>query len=251
MVVNKATPTITWANPAPITYGAAIGSAQLNATASVAGTFAYSPASGTVLGAGPQTLTVTFTPFNSTFYATATRSVTLTVNKATPTVTVTGGTFPYDGQPHAATGTVRGNGGANLGSPTFTYNGSADPPTDRRHLRRDWRIRGQRQLSGRVRDGHDHDWQGHAEPELEHAARRSCMGRARRRPSSMRPRTCRAPSPTRPAAAPSSTRAAAQALAATFTPADADELRERLGIDDHRRRESDAGRHRERRLVHI
>jgi hypothetical protein len=130
VVVNKALPTITWANPAPITYGATIGAAQLNATANMGGTFAYSPASGTVLGAGPQTLAVTFMPFNSTFYATTTKSVTLTVNQATPTVTVTGGTFPYDGQPHAATGTVRGNGGANLGTPTFTYNSAVDPPTN-------------------------------------------------------------------------------------------------------------------------
>ena len=92
LTVNKATPTITWATPAAITSGAALSSAQLNATASfngstVAGTFAYTPASGTVLNAGAnQTLSVTFTPTDTTDYNTATGSVSLTVNKATPTV---------------------------------------------------------------------------------------------------------------------------------------------------------------------
>src|SRR5207244_12113907 len=38
--VSKATPTITWNNPANITYGTALSGTQLNATASVAGTFA-------------------------------------------------------------------------------------------------------------------------------------------------------------------------------------------------------------------
>ncbi len=87
LTVNQATPTITWATPAAITYGAGLGSAQLNATASVAGSFAYSPAAGTVLGAGTQTLTATFTPADTTDYKTATATVTLTVNPATPTIT--------------------------------------------------------------------------------------------------------------------------------------------------------------------
>ena len=50
--VLKATPTITWATPADITYGTALGATQLNATASVPGTFVYTPAAGTVLNAG-------------------------------------------------------------------------------------------------------------------------------------------------------------------------------------------------------
>ena len=41
-------PTITWASPASIVYGTALSAAQLDATANVAGTFAYSPAAGTV-----------------------------------------------------------------------------------------------------------------------------------------------------------------------------------------------------------
>ena len=46
--VNKATPTITWNNPANINSGTALGATQFNATASTAGTFLYTPAAGTV-----------------------------------------------------------------------------------------------------------------------------------------------------------------------------------------------------------
>jgi len=87
LTVDKATPTITWAKPTAITYGTALSATQLNASSTVAGTFKYSPASGTVLSAGSQTLSVTFTPTNTTDYTTATACVTLTVNKATPTIT--------------------------------------------------------------------------------------------------------------------------------------------------------------------
>jgi hypothetical protein len=87
LTVNKATPTITWATPKAITYGTPLSAIQLNATASVAGSFTYLPAAGTVLTAGSQTLTVTFAPTDSTDYTPASASVTLTVNKATPTIT--------------------------------------------------------------------------------------------------------------------------------------------------------------------
>jgi hypothetical protein len=84
---QAATPTLTWATPAAITYGTALSAAQLDATAGVPGTFTYAPAAGTVLGAGTHTLTVTFTPTDSADYTTATDSVTLTVNRATPALT--------------------------------------------------------------------------------------------------------------------------------------------------------------------
>jgi hypothetical protein len=60
----------------------------LNASASVAGTFSYSPAAGTVLTAGSNTLTATFTPADTTDYNTATKTVTLTVNAATATLNI-------------------------------------------------------------------------------------------------------------------------------------------------------------------
>jgi len=87
LTVNQATPAITWPAPTAITYGTALSAAQLNASSTVAGTFAYSPAVGTVPNAGTQTLSVTFTPTDSTDYATATGSVSITVNQATPVIT--------------------------------------------------------------------------------------------------------------------------------------------------------------------
>ena len=87
--VGKTIPTVTWATPAPITYGTALSSTQLNATASVPGTFVYSPAAGTILSVGTQTLSVTFTPTDSATYSTVTKTVSLVVNKATTTTTIT------------------------------------------------------------------------------------------------------------------------------------------------------------------
>jgi RHS repeat-associated protein len=89
LAVAKTTPTITWATPTAITYGTALSGAQLDATTSVAGTFVYSPAAGTVLAAGTHTLTVTFTPTDTTDYNSTAATVTLTVNKAAPTITWT------------------------------------------------------------------------------------------------------------------------------------------------------------------
>jgi outer membrane protein OmpA-like peptidoglycan-associated protein len=56
---------VTWANPASIVEGTALSSAQLNATASVPGTFTYEPKDGTLLTPGKYTLKVTFTPTDS------------------------------------------------------------------------------------------------------------------------------------------------------------------------------------------
>lgn len=86
-LMPKMNPVITWATPAAITYGTALSATQLDATANVPGSFAYTPAAGTVLSAGAQTLSVTFAPTNSTEYNPATASVSLTVSKATPTIT--------------------------------------------------------------------------------------------------------------------------------------------------------------------
>jgi len=86
-MVNQVTPTITWANPSAITYGTALGGMQLNAVASVPGMLQYMPAATTVLGAGLQTLKVTFTPMDGTDYSSTSTSVMIQVNKATPVIT--------------------------------------------------------------------------------------------------------------------------------------------------------------------
>jgi hypothetical protein len=64
----------------------ALSATQLNATANYPGTFTYSPASGTVLSAGTQTLNATFTPSDPTKVASATATNSITVNKATTTI---------------------------------------------------------------------------------------------------------------------------------------------------------------------
>jgi len=87
LTVEPARPAITWAAPSPVPHGTPLSAAQLTATASVPGTFAYTPPAGTVLDAGLQTLSVTFTPTDAVNYTAATASVTLTVAQATPTIT--------------------------------------------------------------------------------------------------------------------------------------------------------------------
>jgi hypothetical protein len=54
-----------------------LSSTQLDATASVPGSFVYSPAAGRVLSPGTQPLSVTFTPTDTVDYTTATDTVTI------------------------------------------------------------------------------------------------------------------------------------------------------------------------------
>lgn len=89
-------PTITWPAPAPIVYGTPLSIAQLGATASVAGNFAYSyvcptlsgtASIGSILPVGLCSLSVTFTPLNILDFLSVTVSVPLTVTQATPPIT--------------------------------------------------------------------------------------------------------------------------------------------------------------------
>ena len=113
LTVSPLTPIIKWPAPAAITYSMPLSSSQLNATATVPGTFAYSPPSGTVLVAGNQTLSATFTPADTTDYNITTASVTLLVKKATPVITwpapaaITAGT-PLSSSQLDATASVAG-----------------------------------------------------------------------------------------------------------------------------------------------
>jgi hypothetical protein len=138
LTVNKATPVITWANPADIAFGTALSTTQLNATATangaaVPGAFTYTPAAGTVLNAGTnQTLSVDFVPNDSTNYNSVLHTTALiNVLKATPAISVSGGPFTFDGTGHAASITVTGVGGAAVsGSTAITYNGNSVAPID-------------------------------------------------------------------------------------------------------------------------
>ena len=80
LVVNKAIPTLSWNQPAPIPYGTPLSTSQLNATANVPGAFSYSPALGSILNEGTnQSLRVLFTTSDSTDYAPAEATVSITV----------------------------------------------------------------------------------------------------------------------------------------------------------------------------
>jgi hypothetical protein len=141
--VDKVTPTITWADPAAITYGAALSATQLDATASVPGTFTYTPALGTFLNGGAgQTLSVTFRPEDATDYTTAAATTTIDVDPATPTLDLSDPGGRFDGNPFPASVSIAGSGSQNTPAaslqnitPTLTYyNGAgtslgSTPPT--------------------------------------------------------------------------------------------------------------------------
>lgn len=78
---NRSNPTITWANPADVVFPTPLGRIQFNATASVPGTFAYTPATGTVLDVGQgQILTARFTPTDTDRFNVVTATVRINVN---------------------------------------------------------------------------------------------------------------------------------------------------------------------------
>ncbi|WP_167855038.1 T9SS type A sorting domain-containing protein [Hymenobacter wooponensis] len=86
LIVDKANQIISWTAPTPITYGAKLSDAQLNATVagvdegSAVGALTYDPEVGTLLDAGTRTLTVTAAATGN--YNKAVKTVSLTVNKA-------------------------------------------------------------------------------------------------------------------------------------------------------------------------
>ena len=83
-----ATPAVSWPIPGNIVYGTALGSAQLNASSPVPGTFSYSPPAGAVLNAGSnQTLSVTFKPTDTNSYSSVTNTVSINVLKVPLTIT--------------------------------------------------------------------------------------------------------------------------------------------------------------------
>lgn len=87
---------LTWAAPATITYGTALGKKELNAASTVKGTFTYSPAAGSVLSAGLHAITVTFTPANLHDYLTVKKTVEIDVTRATLTFAAVNESVAYD-----------------------------------------------------------------------------------------------------------------------------------------------------------
>jgi hypothetical protein len=86
LTVAKATPAISWRKPDPISCGAAIGAAQLNARATVPGSFAYTPAAGEIMHPGAHELTAVFTPIDTLNYTTSHSAVPINVTEKSPTI---------------------------------------------------------------------------------------------------------------------------------------------------------------------
>jgi hypothetical protein len=123
--VPQGIPTLTWASPNPMSFGTPLSGTQLDATASVPGTYMYSPSAGTILNPGSQTLSVTFTPNDNVNYLQATATVLLTVTKfAGADVLTSSNTSPSYGQSVMLTDTIPViNGVAPTGSVNF-YSGA-------------------------------------------------------------------------------------------------------------------------------
>ncbi len=129
LTITTSTPVLTWATPAAITYGAPLSATQLDATSGgLAGTFSYTPAAGTVLAAGSQTLSVTFTPTDTVDYATQTATVTLVVNKAPLTVTPNPATRLYGAANPTLTGSIAGLVAGDIITATYSSAAVATTP---------------------------------------------------------------------------------------------------------------------------
>jgi Bacterial Ig-like domain (group 3)/FG-GAP-like repeat/Galactose oxidase, central domain len=133
LTVRQLTPTLTWNTPSPIVYGMQLSSAQLDATATglggapLPGAFNYSPGPGSLLPAGIATLSVTFTPTDTTDYTTASQTVNLVVNQAVPMLSWAAPSAISYGTPLGATqldAAAFGVGGVTLPG-TFVYTPAA------------------------------------------------------------------------------------------------------------------------------
>jgi hypothetical protein len=149
VVVTQAAPTVTLA-PAGQTYGSALGSAQLDATANdattaapISGTFAYSAvgtgtttftqapvSAATVFPAGTYALTATFTPNASGYSSGSSATAALTVSPAPLTITASDGSMTYGGTPPTIaasySGFVNDDGAASLTTaPSCSSNGTS------------------------------------------------------------------------------------------------------------------------------
>jgi hypothetical protein len=103
-----------------MTAGSALGSGQLDATANVAGSFAYTPPAGAVLPQGANNLSVVFTPNDLTDYSST---------SATANVNVVAGPSASSGQPQfVVTRTLSRDGSNNIVVALTVTNTGGQPP---------------------------------------------------------------------------------------------------------------------------
>ena len=135
-VVNKATPTLSVTN-SPVTYNGSPQAATVSgSTAGTVSNIKYNGSATVPTNAATYAITADFAPTDTTNYSSLTTASAgnFVIQKATPTVTFTGGTFTYDGNSHAATATAVAVDGhtAVTGSFSFTYTppGNSTAPTN-------------------------------------------------------------------------------------------------------------------------
>jgi len=124
--INKTTPALTWATPVDIVHGTPLSGTQLNASANVPGSFAYTPLAGTVLNAGnAQVLQVAFTPTDTEKYSSVSSNVLINVQKAAATLTLANLSQVYDGTARIVSVITTPSG---LTGASVSYAGSAIAP---------------------------------------------------------------------------------------------------------------------------
>jgi len=124
ITVTKATPTVSWASPSAIVAGVPLTSAQLNATASVAGSYVYSPQPGTILPTGNnQSLSVSFTPADTNDYNTATATTSINVLASSTAVYVAPSSFNFKNQVQGIVSPVQTVSLFNTGNSPITLKG--------------------------------------------------------------------------------------------------------------------------------
>ena len=128
LTVLPPAPIVNWTNPAPIAYGTPLDTNQLNASASVAGSFVYTPTNGTVLFTGTNTLSVVFTPADLTDYTSLTSGVSLVVLPGLLTVTADNATRVYGQTNPVFAGTLTGVTNGDDITAIFTCSANATSP---------------------------------------------------------------------------------------------------------------------------
>ena len=131
VTVNKAAQTITWANPADITYGIALNGMLLNATSTGTANGAtpvYTPASGSVLNFGnTQELSVTFSSTNN--YNSTTQTAHINVLKRPITITAVTNTKTTDSNTSSSEKPTSLTTGTLASGDTATYSETYDTST--------------------------------------------------------------------------------------------------------------------------
>ena len=127
-VIEKNNPVINWATPTDITSGTVLDIVQLNATASVAGTFVYTPATGTVLSVGEnQNLKVDFTPIDEVNYNSATKTVTINVTALASAILYTDPISNLLATTATSGGYITDDGGTSITARGVCWSTNSDP----------------------------------------------------------------------------------------------------------------------------